>query len=154
MDVVAVGALLVSVNLLFAGLLAGEELAIRYGVRGPIAGLDQRPHILVRQALIRRLRILVPALIVPALLSGVLVTLLDLRGPQVALRGLGVLALLVLVLVTLLGTVPINAAALDWQPDVPPANWQARVRQWERLDTVRCWAAVLAFALFALAPAG
>jgi len=150
---VAVEALLAAVNLLFAGLLAGEELAVRYGVRGPIAGLDQRPHILVRQALIRRLRILVPGLILPALLTGVLVTLLDLHGPPVVLRGLGVLALLVLVLVTLLGTVPINAAALDWQPDAPPANWQARLRQWERLDTVRCWAALVAFALFALAPA-
>jgi hypothetical protein len=34
------------VSVLFAGLLAGEEFVIRYGVRGPLATLDDGPHIL------------------------------------------------------------------------------------------------------------
>jgi uncharacterized membrane protein len=54
--------------------------------------------------------------------------------------------LLVWILVTLFGTVPINEAALDWRPDAPPANWRALVDRWERLNTVRTCAAVLAFA--------
>jgi hypothetical protein len=33
------------VSVLFAGLLAGEEFVIRYGVRGPLATLDDGPHI-------------------------------------------------------------------------------------------------------------
>jgi uncharacterized membrane protein len=142
------------VNLFLAGLLAGEELVIRYGVRAPIASLEPRPHIAVRQALIRRLRVLVPALIGPTLGSAVAVTVADRRRPQVVVRGAGVLALLVLVLVTLLGTAPINAAALAWAPEAPPADWQAQVRRWERLDTVRCWAALAAFALFLAAGSG
>ena len=51
-------------NLLGAGLLAGEEFTIRYGVRAPIASLDVRPQIALRQTLIRRLRIVVPTVFV------------------------------------------------------------------------------------------
>ena len=47
------------VNLLCVGLLAGEEFAICYGVRVPLASLDDQPHIQLRQALIYRLRVLV-----------------------------------------------------------------------------------------------
>jgi hypothetical protein len=60
-----------------AGLLAGEEFVIRYGVRGPLGRLDQESHIRMRQGLIRTLRILVPAILVPTLLSAVAVTVTD-----------------------------------------------------------------------------
>jgi uncharacterized membrane protein len=49
--------------------------------------------------------------------------------------------------VTLGGTVPINAAVLDWDASAPPADWRARVDRWEQLNTVRTWAAVIAFAV-------
>jgi hypothetical protein len=49
-------------SVLFAGLLAGEEFVIRYGVRGPLASLDDQPHILLRRALIRPLRVIVPSI--------------------------------------------------------------------------------------------
>jgi len=48
--------------LFFVGLLAGEEFAIRFGVRGPVSSLYPAAYIELRQALIRRLRILVPIL--------------------------------------------------------------------------------------------
>jgi len=48
---------------------------------------------------------------------------------------------------TVAGTVPINAAALDWRPDAPPGDWRAQIERWERLNTVRCWAALLTFGL-------
>jgi hypothetical protein len=50
--------------------------------------------------------------------------------------------------ITLTGTVPINAAILEWAATAPPANWRALVRRWEQLDTARSWAAIAAFALF------
>ena len=34
------------ISVFFAGLLAGEEFVIRYGVRGPLASLEDGPHIL------------------------------------------------------------------------------------------------------------
>jgi uncharacterized membrane protein len=56
-------------------------------------------------------------------------------------------------LATFFGTVPINAAALGWSPEAPPANWKAQVDRWERLNTVRAWAALVAFACFLTAAA-
>jgi uncharacterized membrane protein len=134
-------------SVLFAGLLAGEEFAIRYGVRGPLASLDDRPHILLRQALILPLRVLVPAVYLATLVSAGAATVLDGIDSGLALRGVGLGVLLVWIAVTLGGTVPINAAALDWDANAPPADWRAQVDRWEHLNTVRTWAAVTAFAL-------
>jgi uncharacterized membrane protein len=134
-------------SVLFAGLLAGEEFVIRYGVRGPLASLDDRPHILLRQALIRPLRVLVPCIYLATLISATAATALDGIGSGLALRCFGLGALLVWIAVTLGGTVPINAAVLDWDANAPPANWRAWVDRWEQLNTVRTWAAVIAFAL-------
>jgi uncharacterized membrane protein len=150
---VNIAAVLGAVNLLLAGILAGEEFTIRYGVRGPLGSLDAKPHIEFRQALILRLRMIVPVVFAGTLLSGVGVTLLDLFDLDFGFRCAALLALLTFISVTLVGTVPINSAALDWDPDAPPADWRAVVARWERLDTVRCWAALTAFALFLVAMA-
>ena len=147
----SIGTVVGGVNLFLTGLLAGEEFVIRYGVRAPVAALERQAHIALRQRLIRRLRILVPALAAPTILSGLLTTMVDRRDGGIALRGVGLLSLFVLAGVTLLGTVPINSAVLEWDPEAPPADWQAQIRRWEQLDSVRCWAAVFAFALFVVA---
>jgi hypothetical protein len=139
-----------TVGLLFAGLLAGAEVVVRYGVRGPLAALDDAAHIRMRQALIRTLRVLVPALYLPALLLGVAGAIIG----GAATRWAGVAALLVWTAATFFGTVPINEAALGWAPDAPPADWVALVERWERLNTVRTVAAVAAFCCFLAAVAG
>ncbi|HSS94196.1 MAG TPA: DUF1772 domain-containing protein [Candidatus Dormibacteraeota bacterium] len=140
-------------NLFLAGILAGEEFVIRFGVRGPIASLDQEPHIRVRQAVIRSLRVVVPTIYFATLLSGIAVIIPGGFGLAFGFRLAAILALLVWILVTLGGTVPINSAALGWDPTAPPANWRTMVSRWERLDTVRAWAAMLAFALLVIAMA-
>ena len=137
------------VNLFCAGILAGIEFVVRYGIRGSIATLDEQPQIRLRQALIRRLRVAVPVVFASTALSAVAVTVLAGTGFRYA----GLLAVLGWTLVTFVGTVPINKATLTWQPAAPPANWRALVRRWERLDTARWWAAALAFALFLTAAA-
>ena len=136
------------INLLFAGILAGEEFVICYGVRTPVASLDEPSHIRLRQALIRTLRVLVPTVFGLAILAGVGVTILG--GPGIAkeLRYAGLVALLFFISVTLGGTVPINEAVLTWDAAAPPKEWRALVNKWERLDTVRTWAAISAFCLF------
>jgi len=45
------------------------------GLRGPVATLDVRPQIQLRQALIRKLRILVPIMFGLALVSAVMATI-------------------------------------------------------------------------------
>ncbi len=138
-------------SLFCVGLLAGEEFTIRYGVRATISSLDDRPHIQLRQALIRRLRILVPTLFALTILSCIATTITGGFGPGFAFRCAGLLALVGFITVTLRGTVPINQAALTWDSAAPPRNWRALVERWEQLDTVRCWAALVAFALFLIA---
>ena len=148
-----VGAIIEFINLFCIGILAGEEFIIRYGVRAPLASLADVPHIEFRQALIFRMRIVVPIIFGLAILSGIVATLLNLSESSLALgfRCAGLLALLTFITVTLTGTVPINEAAITWSPTNPPSNWRSLIRRWEQLDTVRCWLALGAFMLFLLA---
>jgi hypothetical protein len=140
-------------NLFCTGVLAGAELIVRFGVRGPITVLDEQPQVRLRQALIRKLRVLVPGVYVPTALSAVGVAVLAGTGPGFAFRCMGLLAVLLWTLTTFLGTVPINADMLTWRPEAPPNHWRAIVGKWERLDTVRFWAAVMAFTFFLTAVA-
>lgn len=133
--------ILVRGALFFAGLLAGAEVVVRFGVRGPLAALPDEAHIRMRQGLIRTLRVLVPALFLPALVLSVAALI---AGATVA-NGVAAAALLGWAATTFLGTVPINSAAIDWSPTAPPDDWRAVIARWERLDSVRCAAAVIAF---------
>lgn len=143
------------VNLFCLGILAGEEFTIRYGVRAPVASLDDRAHIVLRQALIRKLRILVPIIFATSIISGIAVIVLNSFNfnLEFGLRCAGLLALITFITVTLKGTVPINQAALTWNPIAPPQNWRSLISRWEQLDNVRFWVAVAAFVLFLAAMA-
>lgn len=136
------------VTLFFAGLLAGALFIIDYGVRVPIAVLDDQSHIQVRQALILRLRVLIPSIFVPTVLLGLAVTVLNGVDAGFGFRCAGLLVVVGSFLLTLLGTAPINKAIGSWQPNAPPQDWRAQVSRWERLDIARTWAAVVAFAFF------
>ena len=136
-------ALCVSLNLFFAGLLAGIEFIVRFGVRHPIGVLAPGPQIRFRQALIRSLRVSVPIIFLCTLVSAAAVIVFE---PSL-MRYAAATALLVWILATFAGTVPINKAVLAWNAEAPPANWQAKIRAWERLDTLRTLAALLVFAL-------
>jgi uncharacterized membrane protein len=141
-------------TLLGAGLLAGALFVIDYGVgRAVVAIPDEPTQIQVRQALIRSLRVLIPTIFVSTLLLGIATTVVDGSDPGFGFRLAGLLVLLTSFLFALFGTAPINAAVLTWQPSAPPDNWRTLVSRWERLDKVRTWAAVTAFALFLTATA-
>jgi uncharacterized membrane protein len=136
------------INVFLAGLLAGAEIVVRYGVRGPITVLDEQPQIQLRQALVRSLRVVVPGIFVPTALSAIAVTVVGRADPGAGWRYAGLVALLAWALITFARTVPINKDLLTWRPDAPPANWRRLIDHWERLNTARTWAAVLTFALF------
>ncbi|HLY27253.1 MAG TPA: hypothetical protein VKQ72_12985 [Aggregatilineales bacterium] len=140
-------------NLFFTGLLAGIELVIHYGLRAPAEVLDERSQLQLRQALVLRLRVLVPAFFLPAALSGLAVTVLNSGTPGFWLRCAGLLAMFIWVVIRVVGTVPINSATLTWQPGAPPRNWKALVNHAERFHIVGVWADLLAFALFLTAMA-
>jgi hypothetical protein len=144
-------AILLLCAVLFSGLAAGLELTVRFAVRGPLERLDVRSHVLMRQGLVRTLRILAPALVLPAIALGVLALLFAVTGTASVLVAVGLGAYAVWLAVTFGGTVPINAAALDWDPDAPPADLDRILRRWERLALVRVVVTLAAAVLFATA---
>jgi hypothetical protein len=140
-------------NLFFAGILAGIEIVIHYGLRGPAEVLDERSQIQLRQALVLKLRILVPAFFVPMAVSGIAVTVLDGGAPGLWFRRAGVIGVIIWIVIRVIGTVPINSATLTWQPGAPPTNWRTLVNDAERFHIVGVWAVVMAFAGFLTAAA-
>src|SRR5690242_4891490 len=141
------------INVFFAGMLAGIEFVIHYGLRKPAEILDERSQLQFRQALVLRLRVLVPAFFVPVAVLGIALTFLGSAAPGFGLRCAGMVALLIWIMIRVIGTVPINSATLTWQLSTPPTNWKAQVDHAERFHIVGVWAAILAFACFLTAVA-
>lgn len=141
------------VSLFAAGLLAGAEVVVRYGVRDAITLLDEQPQLVLRQALVRRLRILVPVLYGLTVVTGVAVAVVDGAAPGAGFRWAALVALLGWTVLTFSGTVPINKAVVSWSPTAPPADWRQRLDRWERLNTIRTWAALAVFGCFTIAAA-
>lgn len=136
------------VNVFFAGILAGIEIVIHYGLRAPAEVLDEQSQLQLRQALILRLRVLVPAFFVPTAVLGIALTVLNIASPGLWFRCVGVLAILTWILIRIIGTIPINSATLTWRSDMLPKNWKMQVNHAERFHIVGVWAAVMAFAFF------
>src|SRR5689334_9189375 len=99
--------LLKFVNLLFAGVLAGFETGVHYGLGPPPAGVHDDAQILLRQTMVLRLRVLAPAIFVPALASTVALAASDRSNPEVWVA-LGALATWIVFRVV--QTVPVNSA--------------------------------------------
>jgi hypothetical protein len=136
------------VNLFFAGMLAGIEFVIHYGLRPTTEILDEKSRLQLRQAQVLRLRVLVPAFFVPTAVLGITLTVLNSAVPGFGFRCAGVVAILIWILIRIIGTVPINSATLTWKLSAPPKNWKALVNHAERFHIVGVWTAVLAFAFF------
>ena len=140
-------AVLEVLSVVLAGLLAGEELIVRWGVQPALRTLGDRAHVEARVALVRSLRIAVPMLMLPTVIAAAAVLITD----ATTVRWAGAALLTAFLLFSFLGTVPINMKVSDWRADNPPADWRATVRRWERIDVFRSSAAVLAFICFAIA---
>ena len=141
------------VNIFFAGMLAGIEFVVHYGLRGPSEMLDDHAQLQLRQALVIRLRVLVPTFFAPTAVLGIALTALNNGMPGFWFRCAAVLAVCIWILIRVVGTVPINSATADWPLSAPPKNWKELVNRAERFHSVGVWAAVMAFAFFLTAVA-
>lgn len=141
---------IVVVQLVLVGLLAGEEFVVRWGVQPAMANLPDDAHLRTRIALVKSLKVVVPILMVPAVLATVAVLVVAGAGDGLGWRVAAAVALGVFVLASFLGTVPINIGVNDWDPLDPPADWKRVVVRWERIDVVRSSAAIVAFVLSAI----
>ncbi len=134
------------VNVFFAGMLAGIEFVIHYGVREPAEQLPDHAQLQLRKGLVLKLRVLVPAFFIPAAILGITLTFLNISAPGFAFRCVAVVALLIWIVIRVIGTVPINSATADWPLDAPPVDWKEQVQRAERFHIVGTWAAILTFA--------
>jgi hypothetical protein len=133
-------------NLFFAGILSGIEVAIHYGFHAPTRVLSDESQIRLRQALVLRLRVLVPAFFMPTAVSAITIAVLGGAAPGLWFRCAGLLAIITWVAIRVIGTVPINSATLTWDAAAPAADWKARVEHSERFHVLGVWAVVIAFA--------
>ena len=132
-------------NLLFAGILAGFEIAVHYGLGAPPESLREDAQIQLRQTLVLRLRILAPALFFPTLAFGIAVTVRDWAGKSLWLDAVALCALTVWLVIRVVRTVPVNSATLEWRAEDPPANWRQLIEKTERFHVLAAWASVIAF---------
>jgi hypothetical protein len=140
-------------NLFLAGMLAGIETSVHYSFGAPPKALSEESQIQLRQALVLKLRVLVPVFFVPALASAIALTALDGASPGRWFRYTGLLALLLWIVIRVVRTVPINSATLTWNPQAPPKDWRLRVESAERFHVLGVWASVVAFVCFLAAMA-
>lgn len=144
-------AALLAIQLVLIGLLAGEELIVRYGVQPALDSLPDDAHIRARIVLVKRLKVVVPIMMVPTVIASIaLLAVAEAEGGD-AWRIAGMAALVGFLLLSFFGTVPINIKVNDWNPEEPPADWRRVVRRWQTIDTFRSGAAILSFVLFAIA---
>ena len=140
-------------NLFVAGILAGIEIGIHYGVGAPPEVLSQKAQIQLRQSMSLKLRILVPVFFVLTTLSAIAITVLDGASPGHWFRYAGLLSALIWIVSRAVGTVPINRASHTWNPEAPPKDWRSRVERSEMFHIYGVWAAVAIFAFFLAAMA-
>ncbi len=143
--------LIEGISLFFVGILAGEEFIVRYGIQPAMAKLEDRAHVQTRIALVRRLKWVVPMIILPAVVASITMLVVSSNEPGGIYRWIGFAALVCFLLFSFLGTVPINMKVNDWNVDAPPSDWKTVVKRWEIIDTFRSTAAILAFGFFVIA---
>ncbi|MBX3088382.1 MAG: DUF1772 domain-containing protein [Cryobacterium sp.] len=144
-------AVLLIVQLVLVGLIAGEEFIVRWGVQPALSSLPDDAHIRARIALVKKLKLVVPILMVPAVIVSIALLVATASANGLAWRIAATTALIVFILASFLGTVPINIGVNNWGPTEPPANWRSLVTLWERIDVLRSTAAGISFALYAIA---
>src|SRR5438270_4622875 len=95
------------VNLFFAGMLAGIEFVIHYGLREPSEMLDEQSQLQLRQALVMRLRVLVPAFFAPTALLGIALTVLGGGTAGFRFRCAAVATMLTRIVIRVIGSVTV-----------------------------------------------
>ena len=139
------------VTVVLAGILAGTEFIVRWGVQPALSRLDARTSLAARKSLIKRLRVLVPAIGMPALVVAIVSAIVGRSADGDGLRWSGAVALVVFFGIAFAGTVPINARIDGWSLEDPPADADAVISRWQTIDVFRSSAAVLAFVLLVVA---
>ena len=138
-------------SLLFAGLFAGFLLAVLV-LETSLREFDASVYTQVRQVELDRLDALASATLLPALAATVVLVVAERgRGHGRRLVAAALVLLVAVLVITLAVNLPINSDQLDWDVQVPPADWADVRDRWQIAHAVRTAAAASAFACLGLA---
>jgi hypothetical protein len=90
-------------NLFVAGILAGIEIGIHYGVGAPPKVLSEKSQIQLRQSMSLKLRVLVPVFFLLTTLSAITITVLHGASPGLWFRCAGLLTALSWIILRVIG---------------------------------------------------
>lgn len=144
------------VALVVDGLVAGIFLCVQLGQVRAQKAMDAREFAFVKQELERALGGVMPPLTASAVvvLLPVLALVRPRRSGRTALVALCLVLWITAVVVTLVLNAPVNAQARDWDPQDPPADWEALRDQWHLGQSIRTVLAVAAFGVLSAVAAG
>ena len=140
--------------LMLTGVLAGMHVAGPAGLNRALRSLDVGAYLRIKYALDRTMPTLARPLMLGALAAVAAVTLVAAMAGQTVTGVLGaaaLLGLLITLVATLRGDLPINREMAAWEADAPPADWQRTRARWERFFAVRTVAATAAFGCVVIA---
>jgi uncharacterized membrane protein len=141
-------------NIVVAGILAGNEFGTWAVVHRQLATLPTPQHVAAEQALNRRYEKVMPALMLAVLGTGIAAARAAPGGIGSAagnLALLGTACITAMLAITLAGNVPINRATDHAALDIDPSRWAAMRTRWNRLHDARIILDVAAFTLFVCA---
>src|SRR5687767_12296988 len=140
------------VSLVVVGLVAGIFLATQLGQLRVQNTLDARDFTLVKHGFEVAVGKVMPVLVIAAGVSiALLVFLLRSSGPRFIAVVLALILWAGVIIATLVYNAPVNALAVEWNPEAPPANREQLRDQWHRGQTIRTPLAIAAFAAIAFA---
>ncbi|MGW1998166.1 anthrone oxygenase family protein [Embleya sp. NPDC001921] len=135
------------VSLLFSGLFAGFLVAVLV-LEMSLRGEDRHVYTQVRHVELDSLDKLATATLLPALIATAFLVAVTFKTRErtFRLRLTGLALLLLIVAVTVVFNMPINADQLDWDVREPPSDWASVRDHWQIAHSIRTGAAVVAFA--------
>jgi uncharacterized membrane protein len=139
-------------SLMFTGLLAG---AFFYGTGNVIPAMYNVPinvHLMYRVQLMDHNAIYIQSLTAVAIITPIWLAVISKQHRTMRIFALlGSLAALTSILITRIGTVPINHMMRVWNSTGAPANWPEILHHWDVLNYVRTGFAILSFVLIIIA---
>ncbi|HEV8084852.1 MAG TPA: DUF1772 domain-containing protein [Chitinophagaceae bacterium] len=139
-------------SLLLTGLIAGTFFYGTFCVLPTFYEVSTETHFRFRTALMNHNKVIVMALV---LIDVVVLTIYAWQARDAKMATLFVYSALFLTIISLvvtrLGSVPINLIIKTWNPSAPPADWMKTLATWDLYNLARTMMSILSFICLLLA---
>ncbi|MFE1646515.1 anthrone oxygenase family protein [Microbacterium sp. P01] len=128
------------VSLALVSLLAGVHLTGQFILNPPLRELEYEPYLTMKRLIDRDAPRLAKPLMLVSLLSTAVSVVVALAGGgavTVVATAVALSALVITLMATVRGDLPINRAMARWEPSTPPQDWQQTRSRWEKFFLIR-----------------